>query len=296
MSDSLRHILDLSDEHWVRLERITGRFEEAWQEGSRPAIEDHLPADPAGRWSALIEMVTSRLEFRLMAGETARRGVSRCFPELGSDDSVVRGLVAAELEARRAREPDAFRDCLSRFPRFADAAVHPQVPSRRSRRRALSPGCPTRSELASSRLREVVGQGAFGIVYRAWDSEARRDVALKILRSDRLASPEAGRLTPPRGPQRGPPRSSGHRQGLRGGPERDDLLPGQRVDPRLDPGRPPGPGRTSLRPGRRPGRQRGRGAPVRAPQRSGSPRLEAVEPPARPRGEAPRRRLRPRQG
>ena len=43
------HVLNLTDEQWLRLERITGRFEEAWREGERPAIEDYLPSDPVGQ-------------------------------------------------------------------------------------------------------------------------------------------------------------------------------------------------------------------------------------------------------
>ena len=39
-------------------------------------------------------------------------------------------------------------------------------------------------------LREQIGVGGFGIVYRAWDPLTRRDVALKIPRVEALASVE----------------------------------------------------------------------------------------------------------
>ena len=43
MNEPLEHVLALSEADWVRLERIAGRFEEAWRAGERPAIAAFLP-------------------------------------------------------------------------------------------------------------------------------------------------------------------------------------------------------------------------------------------------------------
>jgi len=73
MSLSLRHVLDLSKADWVRLERITDRFERAWRRGQRPELDDYLDAEWEGdRRPLLIELVHAELEFRLGQGEPAR--------------------------------------------------------------------------------------------------------------------------------------------------------------------------------------------------------------------------------
>ena len=55
MAQSLRHVLDLSDSEWVRLERIAGRFEEAWRRGERPALDDYLPSEWEGDRRSVLE-------------------------------------------------------------------------------------------------------------------------------------------------------------------------------------------------------------------------------------------------
>jgi hypothetical protein len=70
---------DPSRETWLEDERLIKRFEQAWQQGARPALADFLPADPARRTAVLIELVHADLENRLKGGEPAsspRR--SRC--------------------------------------------------------------------------------------------------------------------------------------------------------------------------------------------------------------------------
>src|SRR5438067_11415376 len=85
---------------------ILARFESAWQRGQRPAIEEYLPAEHGRRRALLIELVQSDLACRLRAGEAARVEVYlERYPELAADAGVVVGLITAEFDCRRIREP-----------------------------------------------------------------------------------------------------------------------------------------------------------------------------------------------
>src|SRR5262249_8362494 len=59
-------------EDWPALKEAVKRFEHAWRQGQRPAIDEYLPADDALRTRVLIELVHIDLELRLKAGEKAR--------------------------------------------------------------------------------------------------------------------------------------------------------------------------------------------------------------------------------
>jgi hypothetical protein len=196
MSTPLDHVLELSDEEWVRLERIAGQFERAWREGARPSIEDALPADPKSRSSVLIELVHVELEFRLRAGEPARveEYLDR-IPELKDDAAVVWGLVRSELELRRSRGPGSSLDeFLARFPQCAEPLRHLWEDLARDGPGGASLGFPLdgegRSRIGKFELKEIVGRGAFGVVYHARDTETGRDVALKVLRPEHSARRE----------------------------------------------------------------------------------------------------------
>ena len=108
MAQTLRHVLDLSNTDWVRLERIADRFEEAWRRGERPAIDAYLPPPEAAddRRSVLIELVHAEIEFRLGHDEPARvEEYLRRYPVLAQDRAVVWELIAAESEPPTAPGP-----------------------------------------------------------------------------------------------------------------------------------------------------------------------------------------------
>ena len=54
------------------LEDVVKRFERAWRQGPRPAIDDYLPSGGPLRPDALVELVHVELELRLKAREAAR--------------------------------------------------------------------------------------------------------------------------------------------------------------------------------------------------------------------------------
>jgi tRNA A-37 threonylcarbamoyl transferase component Bud32 len=117
----------LPEEAWARLERALERFEDAWQRGSRPQLDDWLAAAQAERHALLRELVHEDLDYRLRAGEPARvEDYLRRYPELAADPDGALGLIADEFNLRRRREPDcSVEDYLRRFPQYRE-----QLPAR----------------------------------------------------------------------------------------------------------------------------------------------------------------------
>jgi tetratricopeptide (TPR) repeat protein/tRNA A-37 threonylcarbamoyl transferase component Bud32 len=189
MSAPVNHASALSHLATDRWEPLLKRFDRAWQVGSRPVIEDYLPADLDGRQAVLVELVHADLEHRLRAGEAARvEEYLQRYPELGGDRAVLLDLLATEWRTRRFTDPTlALHEYQTRFPQHgADLTLHLTGDSlaEAARERVGT------MQLGRYELLEVVGRGAFGVVYRARDRELDRMVAVKIPRSGRFASRE----------------------------------------------------------------------------------------------------------
>src|SRR5262245_20257870 len=104
-------------------------FEDAWRQGPRPALDDHLPADEPLRGRVLIELVQIDLELRLKSGESARveEYLTR-YPALADDRAATLELIAVEHELRRRREPSlAMNEYLLRFPQYG-TELQEQIP------------------------------------------------------------------------------------------------------------------------------------------------------------------------
>src|SRR5713101_4662497 len=93
----------LPSEAWNQLERLLEQFEDAWQRGERPDLDDFLAATSgAERRALLIELVHEDLDYRLKAGEPVRvEGYLDRYPELASDRAVLLDLIAREFSLRR---------------------------------------------------------------------------------------------------------------------------------------------------------------------------------------------------
>jgi tetratricopeptide (TPR) repeat protein len=105
------------------LEEVVDRFEQAWQVGNLPRLEDFLPPGGALRQALLVELVHVDLEYRLKAKEAARveQYLGR-YPDLAADPAAALDLILAEYELRNRLEgPIPFSEYLQRFPAYREA-------------------------------------------------------------------------------------------------------------------------------------------------------------------------------
>ncbi|HZT82500.1 MAG TPA: protein kinase, partial [Gemmataceae bacterium] len=228
MSASHLSLRDPAPDH--RLEEIIEGFELAWGSGRRPSIDEYLGSGGVPRRRLVVELAHTDLECRLKAGDPARAEeyITR-YDELSSDPGAALGLIEAEYQLRRRREPGLSADeYLRRFPQHADElrrrlgrqppparracpahcpyCRHPLAPAEdRPGESVTCPSCGSSfrwdpaeaapgsrqqpTRLGRFELLEEVGHGAFGTVYRACDPELGRTVAVKVPRANRWDTP-----------------------------------------------------------------------------------------------------------
>lgn len=189
------------------LEAAADRFEEAWESGSRPSIEDYLPSSQHAR--LLIELVHIDLERRLKAGESARvEEYLHRFPQALGEAAVTSELLAAEFRLRQTREPSlSLEEFAARFPECRTAItalIHNGAPvgstlfypspdpGHGKEEPAAGPGEEI-ATMASYRVLQAHARGGLGAIVLARDEQLQREVALKLLLPDQARSAEARR-------------------------------------------------------------------------------------------------------
>jgi serine/threonine-protein kinase len=156
------------------MDAVCQRFEAALKAGREPRVEEHLGGwQEPGRSELLGRLLFLDLDYRTRSAETPSQEAYRAqFPK---DSAVV---------------DDVFRR-IQNSTTLAGTVDWNEQETHDSAGRATGPPTDTEaSKFGRFVLEELLGQGAFGSVYRAYDPRLDRHVALKVPRLGTLTGPE----------------------------------------------------------------------------------------------------------
>jgi WD40 repeat protein/serine/threonine protein kinase len=184
-------------------EAVCRRFADAWESGERPRIEDYLCALPAARSAVLLpQLIQIDIDIRRRLGEDPKpedyqKRFSGALPDWQISAIATRSFDMQqtgpwELKSGPGASQLRCPNCHSLLPEERKDGEAIVCPACGGSCRIESVRAPTTIDelrvLGRFQLMHNVGQGAFGAVWRARDTQLDRIVALKIPHSSRLTA------------------------------------------------------------------------------------------------------------
>lgn len=201
---------DVPQEVWLRLSTCVEQLEDAWQSDAVPDWKAYLPAAELEHFAAFAaELIKVDQEFRWSCGEKPliEDYLAECAPGV-IDDRLTMDILQGELWTRisHGEQPD-LEELGRRFPTVAEQtdflSMIDEIGCQAAEHQSIAPletdtlhagvadtlidedrSAPDGIPFGRYILCDGVGRGAMGLVFRAYDRQLRRTVALKIPADD----------------------------------------------------------------------------------------------------------------
>lgn len=151
----------------TRVETVRERFEAAWRSGQSPRIEDYIgKAVGADRAALLRALIAAELELSRSTGEQVSvKKYRKRFPD---DAEAISSAFSESGQARATADTSVAKESV----RTGHLEPHTEM--------ALTVEADVPKNIGRFRVAGLLGEGAFGRVYRATDPQLGRDVAIKV--------------------------------------------------------------------------------------------------------------------